>query len=722
MISTVRKIPILRYALIVALIVVLFISSFYLYLYYRRAEKVRYNVNQMIMARESAAMIDDCLINLYSADNSSRLYALTSDEKYLKQFNTEIGAVNKIINQLNKNSQNQSVIPAREVDNLIGKKAAKVAGYIRLKHLSDSLLVSAGKINITVTKTVSAPVSVPVVRKVTNEVKIDTFRNIVKTGERRRKLFGRIVAAFSFKKRKDDISYLQQKSPTVVRTTTQTRIVSQPSVVKVATAYHKNFQKLSATNNELNESEQEILQINNELINQIISSLKIYKVAEQRYISSGKNELNNGLEDVVFKFKKLSGLIIIFLLSLVIIILFNIWKIFQNETQLITYSQDAEQYALSKTAFLASMSHEIRTPLNSVIGFSEQLSQGKLDELQKEQLKAISSSSKLLLEVVNEILDFSKFETGKMSFDQAPFEPYSLITEVLESIRIQARGKGIGLDQQINIDEKICVRGDSFRLKQVILNLLSNAIKFTSEGNVTLRALVTDSGQGQGVLRIQVRDSGVGISKENIPLIFGEFAQVSSAQQKASQKGTGLGLAISKKIIELQGGSIKVTSVLGKGSVFSFQLPVYFCEPEDCKKIELADSGLVHGELKGRHVLIAEDNELNVFLLKTILKKKEITFDVAMNGVEAITLFESNDYDILLTDIEMPELDGMELAKYIRQSENLLKSKLPILALTANVLKEDRDKYMSSGINGIVVKPFSEKNLLDNLAAALFNA
>jgi len=716
MIITARKIPIIRYALIVSLIVILFITTFCLYLYYRKAEKVRYNVGQMILARESAAMIDSCLVNLYSADNNSRLYVLTADAKYFNRFSNEINSVDRLIGQLN-NKNRFAALSGRNFNHLKAVKADKMKSYMKLNLLSDSLLKSAGEINIIIQQENNQSVKIPAVRKISREIIIDTVKEVVKP-VRKKKLFGRIFEAFSAKK-SDSAVRQQQKSPVVIRKTIATSIVTTPVIAKKVRTYRKNYQRLSKTNDDLKQAEMEILRINNNLINQIIINLKKYKSAEQYNISSGRDQLNDGLQDVVFKFRKLSSLIFFFLLSLVIIIFYNIWKIFRNEKEILHYGESAEQYALAKSAFLASMSHEIRTPLNSIIGFSEQLSQSQLNDVQKEQLSAISSSSKLLLEVVNEILDFSKFETGKMNFDPVPFLLYPTLEEVFNSLKIQADIKGIKLEKELNFNQDICLSGDCFRLKQVILNLLSNAIKFTAEGKVILKSSVTDGEKGMKILHVEVKDSGIGITKENLSLVFSEFSQVASAQHNASQKGTGLGLAISKKIVELQGGKIGVSSEAGKGSVFSFQLPFEKSDAESCKKSDLSDHTIRNQNLNGIHVLIAEDNKLNVLLLTTILKKWKITFDTAYDGNEAFLLFEKNEYDIVLSDIEMPEMGGVELAKLIRSFDDNKKSVVPILALTANVLKEDRDKYLEAGIDGVILKPFSEKDLLDNIMSVL---
>jgi len=714
MISKVRKIPILRYALIVSLIVVLFISAFYLYIYYRRAESVRYNVHQMILARESAAMIDNCLISLYSAENNSRLYGLTSDNKYFNQFSADINFVNQMVAQLDM--KDQPLAADSNLKHLIIEKKARTASYTKLKMLTDSLVNSAGKMNMMIEKAAATPIVVPVINKYISEVKIDTVKP---KAVPKKKFFARIFDAFSAKKSNAVSQDRQRKSRTVIKKRIATRVESRAIIPKDALVSRKHFQEIYQANRELRDTEQVILKINTHLISQIITSLKKYKEAEQKQIADGKNELNSSLQDVMLRFKSLSGMVFIFLIVMVIVILYNIWKIFRNEEDLINYSVDAEQYALSKSAFLASMSHEIRTPLNSVIGFSEQLSQSQLNASQREQLQAISSSSRLLLDVVNEILDFSKFETGKMSFDNAPFVPLDSLEDVFLSLRPQAEHKGIQLEKELQLDEGFCLKGDAFRLKQVVINLMNNAIKFTTEGKVVLRAFVSMGSKGMKILHVSVQDSGLGISKENIPLIFGEFAQIVSAQQKASQKGTGLGLAISRKIVELQGGSISVTSELNKGSIFSFKIPFETADAVACKKKALPDHPVAQELLYGKHILVAEDNRLNVLLLSTILKKWNLTFDVAEDGIQAFSLFEENDYDLVLTDIEMPEMGGVELSRQIRNYHHIGKSLTPVLALTANALKEDRDNYMKARMNGVILKPFTEQNLLDTITEVL---
>lgn len=721
MIAGVKKIPLLRYDLIVLLIVVLFGSAFYLYLHYNKAEKIRTSFQQMINARENSSLIDSCIVELYSADNSSRMYALSFKKQYLNQFNKQIKNVHNIIDTINRNNKNNASLEQdTELGDIISEKSLKTDSYIKLMTLTDSLLKSAKKMNAGLKDKDNKYIAQPVVRRVKTEVHIDTIKPvrpiaIAEAPKLKRGFFKRLFG------KKEKVAEAKLP-PVLVQRTTDTTITTMTPTPKVARVYNNYYSKLYEANNNLRKNEQEMLEINNRLISQIIGSLKRYKVAEQQYIASSKTEVGSSLSNVLYEFKRLSGLMFVLLTVVVVVILYNIWKIFKNEEEMVVYTEMAENYALSKSRFMASMSHEIRTPLNSIIGFSEQLTQSELTDTQVEQTNAIRSSSKMLLDVVNEILDFSKYETGKMNFEVAPFKPHEAISDIATSMQVQASKKGLQLLHQLDFGKDVCLQGDYFRLKQVIMNLVSNAIKFTPRGSVSINGFITDGKQpGIKVLNVHVRDTGLGIDKEHLPFIFDEFSQVNSAQKATTTPGTGLGLAIVKKIIELQGGSIKVTSQVGKGSIFSFKLPMEVGVVEALKAEEAVIEFDPREMVAGRHVLVAEDNKLNVLLVSTILKKWKITFDVAYDGREALQLFEDHPYDIILTDIEMPEMGGIEFSQVVRANGDAMKASVPILALTANVLKEDRDKYLSVGMTGVVLKPFSERNLIDSIAAALTN-
>jgi len=333
---------------------------------------------------------------------------------------------------------------------------------------------------------------------------------------------------------------------------------------------------------------------------------------------------------------------------------------------------------------------------------------------QKEQLGAIRNSSIILLDVVNDILDFSKYEIGKVSLEKRPFSPYLAIKDVFDSLKIQTGVKEIVLELKWTTDQTAFVLEDPLRLKQIVINLLGNAIKFTNGGKVTLIGSFKKETGKQLRLKVSVIDTGLGISKENQKVIFDEFAQVYYASTKQSYQGTGLGLAICKRIVELHGGSIEVNSEENEGSTFSFEIPY---EQIDQPEVKNGSTNQVidNQRLAGKRILLAEDNVLNILLAKTILEKYDVIFDSANDGKEALELFNHKTYDLILTDVQMPEMGGVELAKEIRAHSSEEKRAIPVLGITANIMQEDRITYLKSGMNELVIKPFLEQELLDKI-------
>jgi signal transduction histidine kinase len=718
MIKNVRKIPVLRYGLIVLLIFILFSGTVYLYLHYTSSRKLQTNISKLITARENSELIDSCLLNLYNADNNSRLYALTGNKKYIVNFSSQLKSLQNLLAKIK--FTDIAGLRSDRLKNMVQEKAMKTSRYILLRHLTDSLIRATSKIDSAIAFSAGVKLHVPVTSTVKTTVHYDTVKSLNATSVNQppgKKLFGRIIAAIAHKKDNPKATAM----PVIVKRDTLTKTVTQTGTIyTVLPKKTRNYyRKLYTANTKLRSNERDILLINNRLVIDIINELKQYKNLEIAYAAESKAELAGKVSSVFEEYNYLSKLTISFLVILTIVVLYNIWKLFVNDHDLLAYSEKAKQYADNKSLFMANMSHEIRTPLNSVIGFSEQMGMSKLNVEQVEQINAIRNSSHMLLDVVNEILDFSKYETGKMNFEQQPFMLQQVLNEVMDSVNIQAAKKGLLLHKSFLFDEDVCFSGDALRLKQVVMNLLVNAIKFTPTGEIFLQAMLISQKHDKAILKIRIKDTGIGIRKQDLPMIFDEFTQVTDAQKVTRHKGTGLGLAICKKIIELQGGQIKVLSELGKGAVFSFELPFDLANKEDCIIEQPISADELTLKVAGAHVLLAEDNQLNVLLAKTILKKWKITCDVAYDGKEAIDLFNENHYDMVLTDIQMPIMGGLELLALIRQSANNLKSETPVIALTANVLKEDRDIYRNAGMDEIVLKPFVERSLIEKISLLL---
>jgi len=699
-----------KYLIIVFLILVVFAISASLFVNFSKIPLLK-SVNKIVRVQSDFTKLDSCIFKLYNAENSCRMYVVSGNKAYYNQFVTKIREVSEIMDAIEHEGQEEKVQHTDSFNELIQQKKVRTTQFIQLKKLADSLINFSVKVDENIEQ-VNPRSNLFTARQFRSIIKIDTIKpNVVATP--RKKLFGRIIAAIGNKKDKT--------TDTTKATLVKTAISADTSSVSLA--YNKlqlklindYYIKLYRLNKNLKDKEWLVLDLNHKLIETIVNNLNKYKVSEKDYYDTIQQNINVKTFKTVENLDRFTRALLGLAFCLLLGILYAIHNLYRNEKALIIYSQKAELYALSKSRFLANMSHEIRTPLNSIVGFSEQLTQVNLQPQQNDQVTAIRKSSVMLLDVVNDILDFSKYETGKVTFEKLPFSPNIAIQDVFESMKIQADKKKLDFVMDMQNDKDIFVLGDSLRLKQIVMNLLSNAIKFTQEGSVVLKAEVKKLQENNILLKVNVKDTGLGISEVDQKIIFDEFAQVYYASTKEKQQGTGLGLAICKKIVEFHGGKISLTSKEGKGSVFSFELPYELTsKPIDIeRKSELSTQQL--DKLIGKNVLVADDNVLNILLATTILKKYKLNFNAANDGQQAFELFTENDYDIILTDIQMPELGGIELTRLIRQSEDAQKRNVPILGVTANVMQEDRAKYLESGMNELVLKPFLEKELLEKI-------
>jgi len=376
--------------------------------------------------------------------------------------------------------------------------------------------------------------------------------------------------------------------------------------------------------------------------------------------------------------------------------------------QLITEEERSRNAMHSKSNFLSVMSHEIRTPLNAIVGFAGFIKEIDSDEKEvRSSVKNIYFSSQHLLLLINDILDFNKIDEGKLMLKKSPFN-MGRILDLLESMYrgiIEEKGLSFVYEKSADIDDKLFV-GDETRLNQVLINLMSNAAKFTNSGKIYLGCTVKLKEEKFWTINIKISDTGIGISEDNIDLIFKRFTQVDSDTSRKHQ-GSGLGLTITKSLIELFDSEIKVESVLGKGSTFSFDV-----------KLPVVDKNLNEGSnedsieiLKGKTILVADDNAFNRVVAKNFLKRWGLEVVEAKNGREAFDFVLGNNCDIILMDLHMPEMDGFEATRFIRKLNDLLKSQIPIIALSADVMDETILKVKESGMNDYISKPFKPEEL-----------
>lgn len=369
----------------------------------------------------------------------------------------------------------------------------------------------------------------------------------------------------------------------------------------------------------------------------------------------------------------------------------------------------AEESAKAKEIFLANMSHEIRTPMNGIVGMARQLSKTSLTKDQTFYLDTIKVAADNLLVILNDILDLSKIEAGKLSVEKVPFDVRNSMKQSCMVLAPKAEEKGLQLNCNVDSSVESTLIGDPFRLNQVMLNVIGNAIKFTEKGSIDINCTLSELKTKEAALLINVQDSGIGMEQDYLEKIFDQFSQEdrSTARQYG---GTGLGMNISQQLVSLMGGELTIFSEKGKGTTVSIKIPYELTTHDQAVLTDIKEAD--YSLLKGKRVLIAEDNELNRLVIETTLSYYDMKMEFATNGKEAISHLERKNFDLILMDVQMPVMDGIEACRFIRKN---ITRDLPIIALTANVFKGDRDIYFSEGMNDIVPKPFEEKELMDVL-------
>ncbi len=428
------------------------------------------------------------------------------------------------------------------------------------------------------------------------------------------------------------------------------------------------------------------------------------------------------IREEVGRIKKEIIYVSLFISFLITFILFIFLKEYLKKEKLRAIAEEemrraraaAEEANMAKSMFLTNMSHEIRTPMNGIIGFANLLASTRLDNFQKEYIEIIQYSSNHLLYLINDILDFAKIETGRMSFDRSDFDMRNLVERTAGFFSPQINKKKLIMKTSYECGSDYLVCGDEIRIKQILVNLIGNAIKFTQNGNVEVNVKEIERSDNGVVMQIAVKDTGIGISEDKIEKIFESFYQIENSFTKRYQ-GTGLGLAIVKGMVEQMKGTIKVKSETGKGSEFivTFAFGITLKNITNESRSAQTKDAVINEENGQINILLAEDDEASQKLIKYIIEKYGWKIEIIADGNEALNKLNSKKYDILLLDINMPGLNGLNLLDIIKSNPDFPNYNLPVIVISAYAQKELIEKVLASGADDFITKPIYEKDLSD---------
>ena len=431
---------------------------------------------------------------------------------------------------------------------------------------------------------------------------------------------------------------------------------------------------------------------------------------------SGRTSFNAGLTGNYF------NIVMIFILGIgAVLCWFIIWQ-FKQMNILIIKLDSAEKKALDsliiKENFLANMSHEIRTPLNSILGFTKIIQRRNTSPDISEFAGAIGHAGENLLRIVNDVLDLSKREAGMLQITRSPFNVREFMRLIHALFNEQANEKELFLT--IDIDEEVpdFLLGDATRLTQILANLIGNAIKFSSQGEITVTVTSESTALNQALLKFKVTDEGIGIDSEKLDLIFERFRQ---AEESISRKygGTGLGLSIVKNLILLQNGTISVNSEPGVGTEIAFEIPYEIVTDISASLFNITTGSVINAINTTTHLLVVDDNVMNQTFMKQLLSDWNMSFTIASNGLEAIDLLQHKHFDIVLMDIQMPQMDGYTATQYIRETLGL---KIPIIAMTARAMKGEKEECLKHGMDGYISKPINDTELFEIISGYMVAA
>jgi len=717
-----------RFKLIAGTLLSVVLIAAIAYIVYGSFQRILVSLEQLSTPRRETHIVQELTVDISELQNFAGTYAATLKSSDLKKYKQDRAKVRILIDSLRSSIGEKAYY--KKVDSLefffnqyilsldewISIRKANPRNtmtqlYATIEKGDASLIDNADNIPhskiTTITTTVEKPVVVYKEEKVEKDGKSKSFFKRFFGGNKDGK---KIV-----------IDTLKQEESIQREVTTETRRMPDSNY------YHQvdtllNDMKATLTraevaknnyNRKLNKRVALLLNNNTVLISKVNHLLRGIDKEEQALAQQKVEESKSSAEESYHKLVWLSAVGGFFALVFVYLIFMDISKSLYYKRMLQEATEKAQKLAKIKEDFLANMSHEIRTPLNSIIGYVDQLSMNGMKGKKNPPLKVLESSSQHLLNLVNDILDYSKIESGAIHLERIGFSADDVAKETIYVLQPEAERKGLQLIYHPGpgLHEILC--GDPVRLKQVLINLMGNGIKFTEKGYVELHLSMLVKADGSYLLTGEVRDSGIGIEQEKMTQIFDEFSQGDTSVTR-KYGGTGLGLSICKQLIELQQGHIQVQSKVGEETVFYFEIPYAYAEQDEYKVKQKEDYGN-HVELQGKRVLIIDDDEMSHVLLTPVFEQWNMKATFCIDSSKAWLLLQKETYDLIMLDLQMPVLDGWEMIRRIRGNKSSVNQDVRILLCTANVLLTDKD--IKQNINGLLYKPFRYAQLWNALIA-----
>lgn len=708
-------------ALIALLLMVMLLFGAAIFLIQNKSKKNIVEATQVLNEKNKPLeILDLCIQQIYSIDNDFRMYTLSFSKVLFDKYRNRLKGMDSLTTALQASLSSgpgyQNSVYSLQSGNK--EKEAMQASFSKLRRMADSLLNNANSLQsiaeggikpgLTEIKQYNPDLTfIP--------ISTDTINLTTEETKKKKGFFSKVKTFF-----KGETQTTKTKKQIISKSGAQTanKSTDQPitmvdvgrEVARQTNTYYENkLKEQFQLNEEIKQKEKALIELNSSLMSNISA---IFRELKRDNLLRDERVQNLAVVNIL-KYSRIVELCVLGSIGLAFLLTFlialNIRKIIKYQKGIIAGRTKAEDEAAEKSKFLAFMSHELRTPLTSIVGFTEQLKESNLDPVQQTYLQAMSGSSDILLTTVNDILDMSKLDSGKFRFVKFSFPVQPVIAQVLNSLQPMAEKKGMKLELISRVTDNLCFVGDEMRLKQVIINLVNNAIKYSDKGTVTVTILVEKS-KGKSKLQVEVADQGIGIDEDSLKDVFNEFSQVHEQSSKKWIIGTGLGLPICKKIVEQQEGKIWVTSIKGEGSTFSFSIPyqTFAGKPEEPEPAEIVFDNNI---FVGKNILAADDTEINLVLLDSIFKKWGVVLDKARNGAEALQLFKLKEYHIVISDVYMPEMDGIELTRQIRSSGRPANKNVPVIILSANMIQDEIEKFKLAGVNDYLPKPFMAKDL-----------